>query len=712
MVDSGDTGLHADTAAPCESVQGYGCAMLGEPPPLVCELESHETDSGEGGDAGQVQGGSCRCQASSGAPMLALVLALWPLLRRLGPTLVLLLVAGLAHAGTDAQSVQILDGGDFPVLRDADLGEAWSAGGTLAINRARNPAMFVDEAGAQPLLRNVKTREWAASVNLFGYLRLGLAYPSHRRVVFEGRSYDSVGGDLAFWIALPLAQRERWKLAWYAITELSTGDADKYLGDPSGILSGVLAGEVPAGPFQLLGNLGLRLQAANKLPGFTQRNRWTWGAGLRLEPVASLFTTAELQGSLPGTVVGGVSGEYPMEMVGQVGYEIGGLAAISVGGGAGLSHGVGSPAWRLLGCLDLRKREIKDSDGDGIPDVRDLCRRKPEDFDAFQDKDGCPEPDNDGDGFLDVEDGCPNDPETVNGWADDDGCPDQATRLAITVRSTHPREFERATLRLGSAEPVDLLPEEPYEVLLPAEVVTVDIRAEDHHDYHQRVPLEGQERIERHVTLERIVWGWLNLSAVDTEGRQLEAWAHPAEGQRVSLPTTGARVRAHVGEARWVVGAEGYRSVELAVDVPTEGEARHQVLLEPAVVWLQGEQLELAERLHFELDSAELSEASKLVLDDVASFLRDHPHIELLRVEGHADDTGSSRYNYDLSGRRAQAVAAYLSSRGVAQERLEPVGTGEARTVEGDDDGSRRVVFLVLVWADHHVEQPVVPLQD
>lgn len=65
-----------------------------------------------------------------------------------------------------------------------------------------------------------------------------------------------------------------------------------------------------------------------------------------------------------------------------------------------------------------------DVDGDGIRDSLDKCPDVPEDFDEFNDKDGCPDPDNDGDGIGDVNDKCPNVPETVNGFEDDDGCPD------------------------------------------------------------------------------------------------------------------------------------------------------------------------------------------------------------------------------------------------------------------------------------------------
>ncbi len=65
-----------------------------------------------------------------------------------------------------------------------------------------------------------------------------------------------------------------------------------------------------------------------------------------------------------------------------------------------------------------------DRDGDGIPDDADKCPDDPEDRDAFQDDDGCPDPDNDGDGISDMNDRCPNDPETFNGREDADGCPD------------------------------------------------------------------------------------------------------------------------------------------------------------------------------------------------------------------------------------------------------------------------------------------------
>ena len=67
---------------------------------------------------------------------------------------------------------------------------------------------------------------------------------------------------------------------------------------------------------------------------------------------------------------------------------------------------------------------FKDTDGDGINDDVDECDDVQEDFDAFADEDGCPEPDNDEDGVLDVDDSCPLTAEDIDGFEDEDGCVD------------------------------------------------------------------------------------------------------------------------------------------------------------------------------------------------------------------------------------------------------------------------------------------------
>ncbi|MBN1756172.1 OmpA family protein [bacterium] len=69
-------------------------------------------------------------------------------------------------------------------------------------------------------------------------------------------------------------------------------------------------------------------------------------------------------------------------------------------------------------------KPLVDSDNDGINDDQDKCPFLAEDFDGFEDDDGCPDNDNDGDGIPDNVDKCPNKAETFNNYLDDDGCPD------------------------------------------------------------------------------------------------------------------------------------------------------------------------------------------------------------------------------------------------------------------------------------------------
>ena len=71
------------------------------------------------------------------------------------------------------------------------------------------------------------------------------------------------------------------------------------------------------------------------------------------------------------------------------------------------------------GCPD------PDNDRDGVPDLIDLAPSLPEDFDGFEDADGRPDLDNDNDGIADRDDLCPDRPEDFDGIEDEDGCPDR-----------------------------------------------------------------------------------------------------------------------------------------------------------------------------------------------------------------------------------------------------------------------------------------------
>ena len=96
---------------------------------------------------------------------------------------------------------------------------------------------------------------------------------------------------------------------------------------------------------------------------------------------------------------------------------------ITVMGGTALTSGVGAALARGIVQLSWAPR-VHDRDHDGIVDDQDSCQTLPEDFDAHQDEDGCPEPDNDGDLVPDLDDACPNEAATFGTDLNDDGCND------------------------------------------------------------------------------------------------------------------------------------------------------------------------------------------------------------------------------------------------------------------------------------------------
>jgi len=96
---------------------------------------------------------------------------------------------------------------------------------------------------------------------------------------------------------------------------------------------------------------------------------------------------------------------------------------MTLGAGTGLLSGLGAPDYRLFAGFSYAQIE-RDRDQDGLVDKIDTCPQEAEDFDDFEDLDGCPDLDNDGDTVADVVDSCPNTPEDADGFEDSDGCPD------------------------------------------------------------------------------------------------------------------------------------------------------------------------------------------------------------------------------------------------------------------------------------------------
>ena len=80
------------------------------------------------------------------------------------------------------------------------------------------------------------------------------------------------------------------------------------------------------------------------------------------------------------------------------------------------------------------------------------------------------------------------------------------------------------------------------------------------------------------------------------------------------------------------------------------------------------------------MESAELSDASKDILDKLIEELKANPGWHVNSV-GHTDNTGSARYNKLLSVLRAEAVKTYLYNRGIDFKRIHAFGMGSDQPV-------------------------------
>jgi len=89
----------------------------------------------------------------------------------------------------------------------------------------------------------------------------------------------------------------------------------------------------------------------------------------------------------------------------------------------------------------------------------------------------------------------------------------------------------------------------------------------------------------------------------------------------------------------------------------------------------------------FDFNKAVLKPAARAHIDrDVLGKISTLKGVKVINVQGHTDRIGSSQYNQKLSERRAEAVKAYLVSKGVSADKVETFGFGKTLPVKNCPD--------------------------
>jgi len=103
--------------------------------------------------------------------------------------------------------------------------------------------------------------------------------------------------------------------------------------------------------------------------------------------------------------------------------------------------------------------------------------------------------------------------------------------------------------------------------------------------------------------------------------------------------------------------------------------------------------------IYFAYDSSELTDAARNTLQANADVLKQYAQINVA-IEGHCDERGTIEYNLALGERRAASVRDYLTSLGLARNRMRVITYGEERPVDPGHSESawsknRRAAFVL-----------------
>jgi len=400
-------------------------------------------------------------------------------------------------------------------------------------------------------------------------------------------------------------------------------------------------------------------------------------------------------------------------------------SGFAVGGGAsfGALRGWGDPDWRVFMSAGYQPAQyrplpsrVRDSDGDGIPDDIDQCPYEPEDFDGFEDEDGCPDPDNDGDGICDpwvAEQGllekyahickgidkCPNEPETFNGFEDEDGCPDENPEIPDRDRD-------------GIPDAIDQCPDDP----------------EDHDGFQDEDGCpepdnDGDGICDPWVSQRGLLEKYAHIckgidrcpnEPEDFDGFQDEDGCPEPDNDRDGIPDVIDQCPNDPEDI------DGFQDADGCPDPDNDGDGILDIhdmcpnepedfdgcqdedgCPEPGKVCVTKEAIVISERVFFKTGRAVILERSYSLLDEVAQVIMDNPHIKRVEVQGHTDNVGGDRYNQQLSEARARSVTTYLLSRGVDPTRLVSRGYGLTRPIADNNTeegraANRRVEFRIL----------------
>ncbi len=118
------------------------------------------------------------------------------------------------------------------------------------------------------------------------------------------------------------------------------------------------------------------------------------------------------------------------------------------------------------------------------------------------------------------------------------------------------------------------------------------------------------------------------------------------------------------------------------------------------LVSIQKDALVVLNNLFFDVNKYELKPQSITELSEVIIFLNQNPSLKV-EIGGHTDNSGTEVYNQQLSEKRANSVAEYLTAHQISKQRIITEGYGSQRPIAANDteenkEKNRRIEFKIL----------------
>jgi OOP family OmpA-OmpF porin len=410
------------------------------------------------------------------------------------------------------------------------------------------------------------------------------------------------------------------------------------------------------GQFKVGANVGARLHAPSdttislKDGLFKDGNRLTYGVGVAyrileaVDLVGDTYATYLLSGDAASAV------KPSNEVVGGLKIFVERNSYLMLGAGPRYTSGFEAADFRAFVGF-IFEPSIGDRDGDGIKDDVDKCPDQPEDFDGFQDADGCPDPDNDNDGILDKDDRCPNEPEDRDGDQDEDGCPEG---------SDGDRDGD------GIPDKLDKCPDDP----------------EDKDGFQDKDGCPDPDNDQDGIPDKKDL---CPNDPEDKDGFEDKDGCPDPDNDKDQIPDVVDKCPNE---------PETYNGYQDEDGCPDKGN-----------VIIDDKNIVILKKIKFKTASAEILPESNEILDAVATTVIHHPEFTLLEIAGHADERATDEYNLKLTQDRVNSVMNALIQRKVAKDHLRSKGYGEFCP---DDPGhneeawekNRRVEFKIVKTKD------------